>query len=94
MTQATAAKPEPHPKKPIVTVTYNGADQEIDYQPHSSMQALLEHALNAFGVQDNRHLMALFTSDGNELPNEGSVADAGVKPGDVLVLRPSKVRGG
>jgi hypothetical protein len=81
-------------EKPEVVVTYNGLDKDLDFQPESSMQALLEHALNAFDVRENRHTMALFTVAGVELPIEGSVAAAGVRPGDVLVLRPSAVRGG
>lgn len=90
------AKPTPPPKpaKDTVTVTYNGVDHDIDFNPRQAMQALLEHAMNVFEIRENRHLMALFTKDGVELPVEGSVKDAGIKPGDVLVLRPSAVRGG
>jgi hypothetical protein len=89
-----AAKPTERPIKAQVTVSYNGIDKAIDCQPNAAMQALLEHALNAFGVHDNRHVMALWTEPGAELPNEGSAEDAGVHPGEVLILRPSAVRGG
>lgn len=94
-TDTTEKKPpENKPDKPVITVTSNGIDHTIDYNPHQAMQTLLEHALNAFDVRENRHTMALFTVDDVELPIEGSVEDAGVKPGDLLVLRPSRVRGG
>ena len=82
------------PTKGNVTVTYNGIDRDSSYNPEQAMQALLDHAMNEFGVRENRHTMALFTEDDVELPVEGSVKDAGVKPGQVLVLRPSRVRGG
>ena len=87
-------KPPEKPTKPAVTVTYNGVDSDVDYNPKSSMQALLDHSMNAFNVTENRHLMALFTTEGIELPVTGSVEDAGVQPGHLLILRPSAVRGG
>lgn len=82
------------PGRPIVTVTYNGVDKELRYQPNATMQALLDQSLDAFAVNANRHLMALWTEVGVELPITGSVREAGVKQGDLLVLRPSVVRGG
>lgn len=77
-----------------VTVTFNGLEETVEYQPNQQVKALLEHALNAFKVQDNRHIMALFTEAGAELPEHGSVEATGIKPGDTLVLRPSTVKGG
>jgi hypothetical protein len=88
-----AEKPD-KPKKTRVDVTFNGADRKVDYQPSAGMQVLVDAALDAFRIQDNRHLMALWTVSGVELPITGSAADAGVKPNYVLVLRPSAVRGG
>jgi hypothetical protein len=82
------------PEKPEVTITYNGIDNDVAYNPQAAVQALLGHAMNAFGVRENRHLMALWTTAGAELPLDVSASDAGVKPHDVLVLRPSAVRGG
>jgi hypothetical protein len=83
-------------KHDTVTVTYNGADEEVRYQPNAAIQALLEHAKQAFGLQNspNNHLLALFTEDGVELDDTKSAADAGVKPGMLLVLRQSTVKGG
>lgn len=91
MTQA--ARPEV--KKPIatVTVTFNGADREITYNPSAPVQVLLNHAKQAFGVQSN-HLLSLFTDNGTELPDNESAADAGIVSGALLVLRQSTVRGG
>lgn len=76
-----------------VTVTYNGADKEVAYRPEELVQALLDEARRAFGVQSN-HLLSLFTEGGAELNDKKSALDAGVKPGMLLVLRQSTVKGG
>ena len=81
-------------KQVSVLVTFNGEERELTYQPHEEVTAVLNRALDAFGIQSNRHLMALYTEAGDELPDRSSVEDVGVKPGDVLVLRPSIVKGG
>ncbi len=93
-TDRTTEAARDRPKKREVTVTYNGLEEELEYNPKSAVNALLQHALKTFSITDNAHVMALWTELGVELPIEGSVEDAGVKPGDVLVLRPSAVRGG
>lgn len=77
-----------------VTVTFNGEDKTVTYQPHEAVEAVLNRALNEFGIQQNRHVMSLFSSDNTELQDKMSMQDAGVKPGDVLVLRQSTVKGG
>jgi len=77
-----------------VTVTFNGEDRQVTYQPHEAVEAVLNRAMNGFGIQQSRHLMSLFTTAGTELPDKASMQDAGVKPGDVLVLRQSTVKGG
>jgi hypothetical protein len=81
-------------KKGTVTVVYNGIEKTIEFQPNQEIKALLEHALNEFGVQANRHIMSLFTEESVELDDLQSVKDAGVKAGDTLILRPSAVKGG
>jgi hypothetical protein len=76
-----------------VTVTFNGADKEIPYQPEAVVQVLLDHAKQAFGVQSN-HLLSLFTEGGTELNDSQTAEAAGVVPGMLLVLRQSTVKGG
>jgi hypothetical protein len=56
--------------------------------------ALLDHAIKAFGISQNPHLLALFNQAGAELQDNQSAEAAGIKPGDRLLLRPSAVRGG
>lgn len=80
-------------RRDTVTVTYNGADKEVAYRPDALVQVLLEHAKEAFGVQSS-HLLSLFTEGGTELDDKQTAQDAGVKPGMLLVLRQSTVKGG
>ncbi len=80
-------------QRDIVTVTFNGADKTIAYQPQAPVQALLSHAKEAFGVQSS-HLLSLFTENGVELNDTVSAIEAGIVPGTLLVLRQSTVKGG
>ena len=81
-------------KKFTVTVSFNGQDQAVAYEPHQKVEVVLQHAMDAFGITQNRHLMGLFREDGTELPDASTVEAAGVHPGEVLILRQSTVRGG
>jgi hypothetical protein len=80
-------------KQLAVSVVYNGDTKELTYQPHQAVQALLEHAKKLFGVVTD-HLLSLFGANGGELTDNESVEDAGVKPGDKLVLGQSVIKGG
>lgn len=81
-------------QKPTVTVVYNGRSAPVVYQPQQAFRALLAHALGAFGIAANRDDMALFNAAGAELAAHASVGEAGVAPGDQLLLRQRVVRGG
>lgn len=81
-------------KRDTVTVTYNGNDKVIEYRPDEKVRAVLDRALDEFHVTSNRHLMGLFTEGNVELPDDATMSAAGVKPGELLVLRQSAVRGG
>ncbi|WP_432885206.1 hypothetical protein ACQPYH_00980 [Kribbella sp. CA-245084] len=81
-------------QKNTVTVTFNGTDREVPFEPHASVQALLEHAKKVFSVQSN-HLLSLFTEDGIEITDDQQSADdAHIVAGALLILRQSTVRGG
>jgi hypothetical protein len=83
----------PDGHRDTVTVTYNGADKDVGYRPEELVQVLLDEARRAFDVQSN-HLLSLFTEGGTELNDKQTALDAGVKPGMLLVLRQSTVKGG
>jgi len=89
VTKAEAKKP-----KASVEVRHNGAGMEFRYRPKEKVQKLLEEAIDAFGVAENVHRMALYTKEGIELKDELTLEAAGVKAGDLLRLRMSKVKGG
>lgn len=77
-----------------VTISFGGQQASVAYQPHAAVESLLAHARNAFGA-NNQHTLGLFTEDGNELqPYTQSIETFGIKPGQVLYLKPSTVRGG
>ena len=100
MTQAETSGAQAHAagkadKKITIEVVYNGVSQHIETQPNQAVQALLQHALNAFGVHDQRDTFALFRQDGTEVaPASMSVAEANLAEGTLLALRPRVVRGG
>lgn len=81
-------------RQATVVVTFNGTDKRIQYQPHAQVEAVLNHAMDEFNIQSNRHMMAFFTEAGVELPINVSMEAAGVVPGQLLILRQSIVRGG
>jgi hypothetical protein len=85
---------ERRPHQFEVTVLYNGVSKKFEVRLNELVQRLLEQARQAFGPINNAHLLGLFTKDGVELKDDQCIEAAGVKPDDVLLLRPSTVRGG
>jgi hypothetical protein len=81
-------------KKFALEVTYNGITKSLQVNPEERVQALLQQAIAAFGITQNPHLLGLFRDNGTEVSDNQSVESAGLKPGELLLLRPSVVRGG
>ena len=77
-----------------ISIVYNGITKSITVNPEQAVQAVREHAISAFGVTQNPHLLGLFTDQGIELNDTQSVENAGITPGVTLLLRPSAVRAG
>lgn len=77
-----------------VTIVYNGLSKSISANPNQAVQALLQHALNAFEIQQGRENFALFTEAGQLLDPNLSVKDAGITAESKLLLRPRQVSGG
>ena len=77
-----------------VTISFNGQQANVAYQGHAAMESLLAHARNAFGA-NNQHTLGLYNEVGTELqPYTNSIDSFGIKPGQVLYLKPSTVKGG
>jgi len=81
-------------KKDTFTVTYNGDDKIFDYAPHEKVRTVLDRAISEFHITASPHLMGLFTEGNTELSDGDTLSAAGVKPGELLILRQSTVRGG
>jgi hypothetical protein len=89
-----AIEEEAHPHQFDVTVLYNGVPKKFEVRRDELVQRLLDQARQAFGPINQPHLLALFTKGGVELKDDQTIEAAGVKPHEVLLLRPSTVRGG
>lgn len=77
-----------------IKIIYNGVEKEFKVENDETVRQVRENAAQVFGAQQ-AHLLALFTVAGTELTNEAlTVEQAGIRPHDKLLLRPSAVRGG
>lgn len=81
-------------KKFAVDVVYNGVEKQIEVNPEERVSALLQRAIAIFGITQNPHLLSLFRMDGSVVPDDETVERAGIKPHEVLLLRPNAVRAG
>jgi len=74
-------------------VLYDGVKKPFVVRPEETVKRLLDQAISAFGPLPNPHTLSLYKA-GKELPDGETLRQAGVKPHDVLLLRPSAVKGG
>jgi hypothetical protein len=81
-------------KKFAVEVVYNGLTKSLRVEPEEQVSALLKEAIATFGITQQPHLLSLFRQDGSVVPEDKSIEGAGIKPGEVLLLRPNAVKGG
>lgn len=81
-------------KKFAVQVVYNGVTKPLEVQPEERVTALLQRAIAIFNITQNPHLLSLYTENGSLVPENQSVEGAGLKPDEVLLLRPNAVKGG
>lgn len=81
-------------KKFAVEIVYNGVTKPLDVQPEEQVTAVLKRAIRLFGITQNPHLLSLFDQGGNVVPENESAEQAGLTPGEVLLLRPNRVKGG
>ncbi len=81
-------------KKFEVEIIYNGVEKKLKVEDDETVKQVRERAVQIFGAQQG-HLLALYTAAGQELTNEAqTVSEAGIRPHEKLLLRPSQVRGG
>jgi len=80
-----------------VRITYNGITKELHVQPEESVVGVLQRSIDLFSLQRQPHQMGLFTEAGVQVagPNiQQSVEQAGLEPGQLLILRQVVVEGG
>ena len=82
-----------HRHKYEVEIVYDGVKKSFEVRPHETVKSLLDKATNAFGPLPNPHTLALYAG-ATELQDSLTLQQAGVKPCETLLLRPSKVKGG
>jgi hypothetical protein len=81
-------------KKFAVDIVYNGVTKSLRAEPEEQVAALLQKAIAIFGITQNPHLLSLFRQDGTVVPEHESIERAGIKPDEILLLRPDAVKGG
>ncbi len=78
-----------------IEIIYNGVEKKLKVDDEETVKQVLDHAIRIFSVTQQPHLLALYTAAGDEITNESqTLKQAGIRPHDKLLLRPSKVRGG
>jgi vacuolar-type H+-ATPase subunit F/Vma7 len=81
-------------KQYTVVVIYNGVKKKFEVRPEETVKHLLDEAIKAFGSIPNPHTLSLYNKQGAELLDTQTLKQAGVRPHDELLLRPSTVKGG
>lgn len=81
-------------KKFKIEIVYNGLTDPFLVEPDEQVHTLLQKAIHHFKISQNAHLLSLFRADGSEVAEKQSVAHAGIRPGELLALRPNVVKGG
>lgn len=82
-----------HAREFPIEVLYDGVKKPFVVRIEEAVKRLLDQAIGAFGPLPNPHMLALYKA-GKELADGETLKQAGVKPHDVLLLRPSTVKGG
>lgn len=85
---------EKQTKRVTVQIVYNGVTKQLEVEPEQLITAVLQKAIALFGVTQNPHLLSLFRQDGTQVPETQTVERVGLKPREVLLLRPNAVKGG
>ena len=77
-----------------ITVVYNGQKKPLKVTAGELIKDVLARAIALFGSLPNPHTLSLFTADAGELKDELTVKQAGLTPGEKVLLRPSTVKAG
>ena len=81
-------------EKFAVQIVYNGVTKPLEVERNQHITVVLQRAITLFAIAQNPHLLSLFRQDGSLVPEADTVERAGLKPGQVFLLRPNAVKGG
>jgi hypothetical protein len=81
-------------KKFAVEIIYNCITKKLEVELEEKVAAVLQKAIAEFHITQNPHLLSLYRQDGSQVPEHESVDRAGIKPREILLLRPNAVKGG
>jgi hypothetical protein len=91
-----------HPKEFKVRITFNADEKPVEVDLQEQMAKVLVDAISLFALTSQPHTMGLFTEanvqvsgrkpDGQDI--QQTVQQAGLKPGQLLILRQVVVSGG
>lgn len=84
----------PHEEAVEVIIIYNGIKKPLKVMLSELIGAVLQRAIALFGSLPNPHTLSLYTEGAQESADNESVKEAGLRPGEKLLLRPSAVKGG
>lgn len=77
----------------VVELNYGGDVKPVGYRAEETVQEVIQHGIRVFQLSAQVHQLGLFLEGAQLDPNQ-TLAAAGVKPGDRLVLRQTIVEGG
>jgi hypothetical protein len=76
-------------------IAYNGVTRTLEHVVTAEdVQALIARAVALFPGAERPHVQGLFREDGTEVTPGQSVAAAGLRDQELLLLRPRTVQGG
>jgi hypothetical protein len=78
-----------HPEKLELVIISDGGKKPLNVAPEELIQLVLQQAIAIFGPPPNPHLLSLFTEVGEKLPENVTVKEAGLMPGEKLLLCPT-----
>jgi hypothetical protein len=81
-------------RKFAVEIVYNGITKKMEVEAEEQVSAVLQKAIAEFHITQNPLLLSLYRQDGGLVPENESVERAGIKPREILLLRPNAVKGG
>jgi hypothetical protein len=77
-----------------IQVSYNGVSRALTVEPHEQVTAVLQHAIQLFGITQQPHLLSLFFEDGTVVSENQSAAASGLKADAKVYLRQNVAKGG